>query len=100
MVDGTASPDSIADDPWNDHHSLEDLAGAMIFWRDRAAGLDGGINERRWAAKAETISEVLQARTVIESARTNRHLVYATWALVAVTAVSAAVFAVITALVN
>jgi hypothetical protein len=87
------SADGIADDPWNDKHSLKDLARGMAFFRDRAAGLEGGINERRWAAKAETLSEVLQARTVIESARTNRHLVYATWTLVAVTAVSAAVFA-------
>ena len=91
--DGEASEDSIADDPWNADLSLEDLARGMSFWRDKAAGLAGGINEREWRAKAETISEVLQARTVTESARTNRHLVYATWSLVVVTAVSAAVFA-------
>ena len=76
-------------DPWE--MTLEQLSDEIHKTKTLASGGEsrmdtaGGRHDR-----AEWLTQILQARAVLEAAQTNRRLVWATWALVLVTGTLAA----------
>ncbi len=85
MDDATAT--KIAQNPWSDDYSDEDLRRALAHWRNKVAPLGVGTTKSEWEAKADNISADLEERRVIARAKRQRYGIIAAWALVVVTAI-------------
>ena len=85
MDDATAT--KIAQNPWSDDYSDEDLRRALAHWRNKVAPLGVGTTKAEWEAKADNISAALEERRVITRAKRQRYGIIAAWAGVIVTAI-------------
>ena len=85
MDDATAT--KIAQNPWSDDFSDDDLGRALAHWRNKVAPLGVGTTKAEWEAKADNISAALEERRVIARAKRQRGFLIAAWVTATITAI-------------